>query len=252
MRTEGRRWLSDAAATAQQAAPGVVVSTELATGFAAEQLIGRSASAELVVLGSRGLGGFTGLLVGSIAVAVATHGHCPLVVVRGDAFETANSNEAEHDAGTDALAGKPVVVGVDGSTANTLSRRVQRQEHCPGTPYRLSYATLSSSRCCEVSPRGRPTTLIARDFTEFRTARRRARARAGPHADLARRLSEMVTKYPGEMWLAGESPAMGDVGDGADGRVLAQLPVCHLQTSPHDVPRRTDFFRLEDPAQVSH
>src|SRR3954451_17445921 len=76
--------------------------------------------------------------------------------------------------------------------------------------------------------------------------------RTGPHAQLARRLSEVVTKYPGEMWLTGEGPAMGNVGDGADGRVLAQLPVCHLQTSPHDVPRRTDFFRLEDPTEVPY
>lgn len=90
---------------AQETAPGVEVRTELANGFAAEQLIGRSASAALVVLGSRGLGGFSGLVVGSIAVAMATHGHCPVVVVRGDAL----AGDAD---------GEPVVVGVDGSTAS--------------------------------------------------------------------------------------------------------------------------------------
>jgi len=115
MRDRGARWLSEAAAMAEEAAPGVPVRTELTTRFPAEQLIGLSASAELVVLGSRGLGGFTGLLVGSIAVAVATHGHCPLVVVRGDAFETSKTSEADEDAGAEPLADRPVIVGVDGS-----------------------------------------------------------------------------------------------------------------------------------------
>jgi nucleotide-binding universal stress UspA family protein len=105
MLAEGARWLDAAATAAKETAPEVEVRTELASGFAAEQLIGRSASAALVVLGSRGLGGFSGLVVGSIAVAMATHGHCPVVVVRGDAFAG--------DAG-----GEPVVVGVDGSTAS--------------------------------------------------------------------------------------------------------------------------------------
>ncbi|CAL9435493.1 Universal stress protein [Actinosynnema sp. ALI-1.44] len=96
---QGRQWLAEAAEEARRVAPDLVVTTELASGGAAEDLVGRSASAQLVVLGSRGLGGFTGLLVGSIAVAVATHGHCPVVVVRG------------------AETGSGVVVGVDGSAA---------------------------------------------------------------------------------------------------------------------------------------
>ncbi|MBE1494031.1 hypothetical protein H4696_001131 [Amycolatopsis lexingtonensis] len=38
---------------------------------------------DVEVPGSRGLGGFTGLVAGSVAVAVTSHGHCPVVVVRG-------------------------------------------------------------------------------------------------------------------------------------------------------------------------
>ncbi|MEU0878187.1 universal stress protein [Lentzea sp. NPDC005914] len=104
VRDQGRRWLATAEASAEVVAPQVEMSTELVTGGAAEQLIGRSAAAELVVLGSRGLGGFTGLLVGSIAVAVSTHAQCPVVVVR----------EAQVDRPEDA----PIVVGVDGSAAS--------------------------------------------------------------------------------------------------------------------------------------
>ena len=98
----GRQLLADAAAVAKEAAPEVEVSTELTSGSAAEQPVGRSASAQLVVLGSRGLGGFTGVLVGSVAVAVTTHAHCPTVVVR----DTVHDPDA------------PIVVGLDGSPAS--------------------------------------------------------------------------------------------------------------------------------------
>lgn len=98
----GRVLLAEATTLATETAPQVEVTTELISGGAAEQLVGRSASAQLVVLGSRGLGGFTGLLVGSIAVAVTTHAHCPTVVVR----------EPSSDAGA------PVVVGLDGSPSS--------------------------------------------------------------------------------------------------------------------------------------
>lgn len=103
--TQGRQWLADAEGVAREAAPDVPTSTSLVGGSVAARLIGRSAAAELVVLGSRGLGGFTGLVVGSVAVAVATHGHCPVVVVRGHEDETVRQDG-------------PVVVGVDGSPAN--------------------------------------------------------------------------------------------------------------------------------------
>jgi nucleotide-binding universal stress UspA family protein len=101
---EGREALRKAAELARETAAEVDVSTDLRTGPAAETLIAQSASAQLTVLGSRGLGGFTGLLVGSIAVALAAHSHCPVVVVRGDNAE---------DPGA-----RPVVVGVDGSQSS--------------------------------------------------------------------------------------------------------------------------------------
>lgn len=100
---QGGQWLREASAAAREAAPGVLTSTQLVSGSAAGQLIASSASAGLVVLGSRGLGGFAGLVVGSVAVSVATHGHCPVVVVRGADPDTAPRQDG------------PVVVGVDGS-----------------------------------------------------------------------------------------------------------------------------------------
>lgn len=103
---QGHQWLAEAAGAARESASDAAVHTDLTGGSAADQLIGLSASAELMVLGSRGLGGFTGLVVGSTAVAVATHGHCPVVVVRGA------------DAQTEPRQDSPVVVGVDGAPSS--------------------------------------------------------------------------------------------------------------------------------------
>jgi nucleotide-binding universal stress UspA family protein len=81
---------------------GVDAETEVLRGPVVPVLREVSEHAALLVLGSRGLGGFTGLLAGSVSVTLAAHAHCPVVVVRGD----------EPDPGG------PVVVGVDGSPAS--------------------------------------------------------------------------------------------------------------------------------------
>ena len=95
--------LRTAAETATGAAPGLAVEQVEVTGYPAPVLAAESQAAELVVLGDRGLGGFTGLLIGSVAVALAGQAACPVVVVRG----------AEPDYAVPLP--DPVVVGVDGS-----------------------------------------------------------------------------------------------------------------------------------------
>ena len=57
------------------------VKAVVARGSAAEHLITASRSALMVVVGTRGHGGFVGLLLGSVAQQVATHAACPVVVV---------------------------------------------------------------------------------------------------------------------------------------------------------------------------
>ena len=95
---QGRHWLMVAAEAATLVAPDVPVATDLRDGHAAETLVGESRTARLVVVGSRGLGGFAALLAGSVAIALSAHGHSPVVVVRASGVDDG-----------------PVVVGVDGS-----------------------------------------------------------------------------------------------------------------------------------------
>jgi nucleotide-binding universal stress UspA family protein len=51
-------------------------------GPAARALLDASAGAEMLIVGSRGRGGFVGLLLGSVSAACAQHADCPVLIVR--------------------------------------------------------------------------------------------------------------------------------------------------------------------------
>ena len=115
---DSARKLQEATVIAHETAPGaeLSVTSERARTPAVEALIDRSKDARMVVLGSRGLGEFTGGLIGSVTSALAHHAHCPVAVIRGRVNPT------------DATARGPVVVGVDGSADSVSAIAVAFEE----------------------------------------------------------------------------------------------------------------------------
>ncbi|MEU6884885.1 universal stress protein [Streptomyces viridosporus] len=106
-----------ASARAGTGTAAVRLSSEVLYGDAALALIGKGRNAFALVLGSRGLGGLTGLLLGSVGLAVAARADCPVVVVRGS---------AEHRG----VRFGSVVVGVeDGEGSDTAVEFAFREAH---------------------------------------------------------------------------------------------------------------------------
>jgi nucleotide-binding universal stress UspA family protein len=83
-------------------APGIEIDTHIDKGTPSTVLVKASGDAEVVVIGSRGLGLMAGALVGATGLDLAANARCPIVVVRPDL--------AEFD-------GVRVVIGYDGSPA---------------------------------------------------------------------------------------------------------------------------------------
>ncbi|WP_329000988.1 universal stress protein [Kribbella sp. NBC_00709] len=102
VRTARRQRLDATAEGVRLHHPELTVDASLVGGAASRVLLEAADDARLVVLGSRGLGGWSGLLVGSVAVQVSTHAQCPVVVI-------------PHEPRTHPHQGPTVVVGVDGS-----------------------------------------------------------------------------------------------------------------------------------------
>ena len=98
--------VDEAVRRAATGSPGLRVDGEARHGAAEPVMLTEAKPAQLVVVGSRGLGGFTGLLVGSISSHLATHATCPVVVIRpAHALRTSRNSE------------RPIcVVGIDDPT----------------------------------------------------------------------------------------------------------------------------------------
>jgi nucleotide-binding universal stress UspA family protein len=99
-RRAGEAVLTSTVEVAHHHGGDIDVTSQLCIGGAAPALIDASAECDLIAVGSRGRGGFTGMLLGSVSVQVSAHAHCPTVVVRDQP-----------------PAAGPVVAGVDGSDA---------------------------------------------------------------------------------------------------------------------------------------
>lgn len=103
------RMLEDAAEGVARLHPHMDVKHQLFPGLGAEALVDASHSADLVAVGSRGLGGFRGLLLGSVGQHCLTHAHCTVAVVR--------DGGGPGDRGR--VTPRRIVVGTDGSDPST-------------------------------------------------------------------------------------------------------------------------------------
>jgi len=81
---ERDRALAVAAERAAKAAPGLLIDTDQVTGDPADAVTNAGAGALMLVLGSRGAGAFTALVLGSISRYAAGHAACPVVVIRDE------------------------------------------------------------------------------------------------------------------------------------------------------------------------
>lgn len=115
--TSGLRKVGDSALSAgrsivQEAAGPVgvtAVETFVESASPVPALVGRSAAAQLLVVGARGLGAFERVMLGSVGIGLIRHARCPVAVVP-DVEESVP--RAPHC---------PVVVGVDGSRCSELA-----------------------------------------------------------------------------------------------------------------------------------
>lgn len=74
--------LEGAVATAFDGEPPVDMESRTLYGPAATALVDASREASMLVVGSRGLGGFRGMLLGSVSNACVHHAYCPVLVIR--------------------------------------------------------------------------------------------------------------------------------------------------------------------------
>lgn len=101
LQQEAQARVDAASALARETRSGVELVEVVAEGSPIDMLLELSKSEEtsMICMGSRGLGGLQGMVLGSVSAAVASHAHCPVVVIR------------QGQIGEDG----PIVVGVDGS-----------------------------------------------------------------------------------------------------------------------------------------
>ncbi|WP_019926546.1 universal stress protein [Nocardia sp. BMG111209] len=118
LRVEGERVLTEAERIARTAVPGdeLSITKEITAGHIVGELVERSRSARMIVVGSRGLGAVRRGLLGSVGAATIRHAHCPAAIVHSIS------------ATDPVLMARPVVVGVDGSENSMPALRIAFEE----------------------------------------------------------------------------------------------------------------------------
>ncbi|GAA1016440.1 stress protein [Streptomyces sp. F-3] len=112
-RRRARQVLGRAEERIRKACPTVRLEEEQVLGPATTALLRAADRADLLVLGSRGLSGFTGFLVGSVALGTVARATCPVVLVRAGE-EAADEHFPEADGSPSTRTGyRDVVLGLN-------------------------------------------------------------------------------------------------------------------------------------------
>lgn len=112
LQAETMEKIDEARAVAHEVAPDIKIGHTIAEGSPIDMLLDMSHDVTMIVMGSRGLGGLSGMVMGSVSAAVVSHASCPVVVVRED-------NQLD-----EASKYGPVVVGVDGSDVSAKATEI--------------------------------------------------------------------------------------------------------------------------------
>jgi nucleotide-binding universal stress UspA family protein len=182
------RALAAAAERAAGVAPGLLVDADPLAGAPAEAVTESGAGALMLVVGSRGRGAFTAMLLGSVSRYAASHASCPVVVVRDATAAT----------------GRQVGVGLGDL------------DHCAGSlTFAFEEASLRQASLVAVHAWRAPQTDISRAGDEF-TAADSGSLEAEAARQLGGLLNDWREKYP-------DVPVSHDVAHGHPGRALAGL-----------------------------
>ncbi|MCX5138773.1 MULTISPECIES: universal stress protein [unclassified Streptomyces] len=138
---EAEELLAQSVRRVHRTAPGLRPTTLAPLDFPSAALVSLSRDASLVVVGSRGLGGFRSLMLGSNSLATASMAACPVVVVHG-------GRRDEEPEGSAAEAFPDVVAGVaaDESSEGVLEFAFETAAARPGARLRIVHGwTMFSS-----------------------------------------------------------------------------------------------------------
>ena len=182
------RALAAAAERAAKMAPGLLIDADQLTGAPAEAVTESGAGALMLVVGSRGRGAFTAMLLGSVSRYVANHASCPVVVVR-------DATTATH---------RQVGIGIGDL------------DHCSDSlTFAFEEASLRKASLLAIHAWHAPQTDISRAGDEF-TATDSHSFEAEAARQLEGLLNDWREKYP-------DVPVSHDVAHGHPGRALVGL-----------------------------
>jgi len=196
--------LAEAVTRVREVAPGLPVDAELVTGAPAQTLTACGSGASVLVVGARGAGGFSAMVLGSVSRYVAMHAPCPVVVAHED----------------DMAVLREIVVGV-GHPA----------EADDSLGFAFEEASMRGARLTAVHALDRPHWVALRDDEDTRLTEAAVMATEGadaasgpgifPPADEAAATIELAEVIDGWRDKFPEVPVTHDIVRGHPGRVLA-------------------------------